>query len=367
MLGGDTGPIVPRIGPVSLAAMRRRTFLSLAGLLGIGACATRQATAGNRYYSGPISDHFDGTAFFNPGGQPPRGFGDFLRWQLGPKKAPWPSHVGITQRKPEARVDGLRVTMVNHATLLIQAGGRNILTDPVWSRRVSPFAFAGPARIHPPGVAFDDLPPIDVVLLTHNHYDHMDIATLQRLHARDAMPVVTPLGNDAILREAIDGIDARAGDWEDVIAAGGVTVRLLRCHHWSSRKPGDRRHALWCSFAVDTPVGRVLVVGDTGFDGGRPYEAAARHGPYRLAVLPIGAYAPRWFMRDQHQNPAEAVAGFRACGAEQAIACHWGTFQLTDEGRDDPPRALARALKAANIAPETFRVVPPGEVWDVPA
>ena len=160
---------------------------------------------GNAYYRGPVSDHFDGEAFFNPGGIPPRGFGDLLRWQFGGDKATWPEGVGIVPARPDARVADLRVTLVGHASVLIQAGGVNVLTDPVWSRRVSPVSFAGPARVTAPGIAFDDLPDIDVVLLSHNHYDHMDIETLRRLHDRFAMPVVTPLGNDTILRDAIGG------------------------------------------------------------------------------------------------------------------------------------------------------------------
>lgn len=322
---------------------------------------------GNRYYQGPISDHFDGEAFFNPGGIPPRGFGDLLRWQFGGKRADWPGSVGITQAKPAPRVNDLRVTMVGHASILIQAGGKNILIDPVWSQRVSPFSFAGPARVTAPGIAFDDLPPIDVVLLSHNHYDHLDIATLRRLHARFAMPVLTPLGNDTILRDAVDGIDVTAGDWDEVLEGGGVTVRLLQCHHWSARGTRDRSHALWCSFAIETAAGRIFASGDTGYDAGRPYDVAAAHGPYRLAIIPIGAYAPRWFMKGQHQNPEEAVAGFQTLRARHALAMHWGTFQLTDEAREEPPEKLRLALAAADISPDRFRAVAPGTVWDVPA
>ncbi|WGH77762.1 MBL fold metallo-hydrolase [Jannaschia ovalis] len=347
--------------------MRRRTFLGLGALLGIGACTVREAKMGNRYYAGPPSDHFDGTEFFNPGGQPPRGFRDLLRWQIAGDKADWPDRVGITQEKPAERVTDLRVTMVGHATVLIQVAGLNLLTDPVWSRRASPFSFAGPARVTAPGVAFADLPPIDAVLMSHNHYDHMDIATLRRLHERFAMPVLTPLGNDTIMREGVSGLDARAGDWGEVLAVDGARIRLLPCHHWSARGANDRRHALWASFAIETAAGKILHIGDTGFDEGRPYAAAAAHGPFRLAILPIGAYAPRWFMRFQHQNPEEAVAGMEIAGARHVLAHHWGTFQLTDEAREEPPERLRAALDAKGIAAQRFRAIPPGAAWDVPA
>ena len=343
---------------------------ALGGVLGAAACAVGAVRSdggggANPYYDGPVSDHFDGTRFFNPGGQSPAGLGALLRWQLGGGRAEWPDAVAVTQALPEPRVAGLRVTMVNHATMLLQAGGVNLLTDPVWSRRVSPVSFAGPARVAAPGVPFDRLPPIDAVLVSHNHYDHLDVETPRRLHAAHAMPVLTPLGNDAILREAVPGIDVRAADWGGTLEAGGVAARLLPCHHWSARGARDRSMALWAAFLLETPAGRVFHVGDTGFDGGRPYRDL---GPdIRLAVLPIGAYAPRWFMAPQHQNPAEAVEGFRLSGARHALGHHWGTFQLTNEAREEPPARLRAALAAAGVAPDRFRTLPNGGVWDVPA
>lgn len=330
---------------------------------------TRRA---NRYYSGPVSDHYDGTLFFNPGGEPPSGVSALLRWQFGGGRVPWPAEWAspFPQTVPERRVEGERlvVTMVGHATLLIQTAGLNILTDPVWSLRASPFTFAGPRRIGPPGVAFEDLPPIDLVLLSHNHYDHLDLATLARLHREHDPQVITPLGNDTIVRGAISGMRVSAHDWGEVTAFGSVPIHIEPAHHWSARGTRDRRMALWAGFVVETPDGKIYIVGDTGFHDGINYRAAAeKHGGFRLAVLPIGAYEPRWFMKAQHQNPDEAVQGMLLARARHAVGHHWGAFRLTDEAFDEPPAHLEAALDHHGVPRDRFRALHPGEVWEVPA
>lgn len=326
----------------------------------------------NPYYSGPAKPHFDGKRFFNPGGEAPLGFRDVLKWQTNGQRAKWPDTAPspFGSVRPEPGIDGnaLRVTMVGHATLLVQVAGLAILTDPVWSQRVSPFSFAGPKRINPPGITFDHLPPIDIVLVSHNHYDHLDTATLKRLWRAHDPLVVTPLGNDVIMRRAVPKMRIAALDWHDTVDAGnGTTVHVEPTHHWSARGVGDRRMALWSSFVVAAPAGKVYFAGDTGFHGGENYRALAeRHGPMRLAILPIGAYAPRWFMKSQHQDPDEAVRGMLLSRAEHAIGCHWGTFQLTDEPIDEPRQRLIEALRRHGVEPERFRPMLPGEVWDVP-
>ncbi|WP_136658169.1 MBL fold metallo-hydrolase [Nitratireductor sp. XY-223] len=327
----------------------------------------------NKYYSGPVSDHFDGTFFFNPGGRPPNGLRDLLKWQFGEKRNRWPARFDspFSGAAPVSGVDGddLRVTMVGHATMLIQVAGLNILTDPVWAQRVSPLSFVGPKRVNAPGIAFDRLPDIDLVLLTHNHYDHLDIETLKRLHKHHKPLVVTPLGNDKIVHEAVKGMQIRTGDWGDSFeVAGGVRIHIEPCHHWSARGSRDRRMALWGAFILETPAGRIYHVGDTGFHGGVNYRAAFRKfGGFRLAILPIGAFEPRWFMKDHHQNPREAVEGFEICAADHAVGHHWGTFPLTNEAIDEPLAALKEALRQKSIDPARFRPLRPGESWDVPA
>jgi L-ascorbate metabolism protein UlaG (beta-lactamase superfamily) len=328
----------------------------------------------SRYYNGPVSDHFDGTRFFTPDGPPPKGRRDLLRWLVDRRrrapKAKWPAWAPSPYAdRPPPRVDGAiwRISYVGHASLLIQTAGLNMLLDPVWSQRVSPFRFAGPKRVNDPGIAFADLPPIDVVLVSHGHYDHLDLATLSRIAASHRPRVITPLGNDTIMRNHDSTIAAEGHDWGGRVEIGaGLAVTLVPTQHWSARSLSDRNMMLWASFVIDTPSGRIYFVGDSGYGDGRTFRSVRDHyGPFKLAILPIGAYEPRWFMRDQHMNPAESVQALIDCGAELALAHHHGTFQLTDEAIDAPRLALAEALSAAGIAHERFRVLQPGQVWEL--
>ena len=324
------------------------------------------------YYEGPPSDHFDGSRFFNPvdraaarGPQPaPTRF--MSRMISGEGRAEWPERVPVTPTIPPARVEGQRllVTWIGHASTLVQTQGLNILADPTWSDRASLFSFAGPKRVRAPGVRFEDLPKIDLVLVSHNHYDHMDLPTLKRLWQRDRPLIVTSLGNDTILGRA--GIEAKALDWKGEIGLGAAKVIVEPVHHWGSRWGSDRNRALWSGFTVRLPGGNIFFAGDTGWGGGHWAGDAARSGPFRLAILPIGAYEPREVMAKSHLNPEESVAAFERLGAARALGMHWGTFQLTFEAIDDPPRRLAAAVKARGIAADRFFVTEVGRTVEVP-
>jgi L-ascorbate metabolism protein UlaG (beta-lactamase superfamily) len=347
---------------------RRRIVAALAAVsaLATGGIAARAKL--QRYYDGPVSDHFDGTYFVDPNGAAPKKLPDLLRWWASSSKAKWPDWApGDTDTPPGSVTDSLRVSYVGHASLLIQTAGLNILIDPVWSERASPFGFVGPKRVNDPGIPFKSLPPIDIVLVSHNHYDHLDAATLSRLAVAHAPRVITPLGNDTIMQSHDAAIKAEAYDWgNEVTLAPGVTVTLVPLRHWSARGVTDRNKALWAGFVIATPWGRIYHVSDSSYGDGAQFRSAReRFGPFRLAVLPIGAYEPRWFMKDQHMNPEESVRAFVDCGAELALAHHHGTFQLTDEAIDAPEKALVVARTAAGIAPERFRTLRPGQVWEL--
>lgn len=321
------------------------------------------------YYSGPLSDHFDGARFFNPDRRAePRGVGDVLRWRLSGSRQSWPDRYPspFAAARPSGLTPvGLRAIFVGHATFLIQIGGLSILTDPVWSERASPFSGVGPRRHNPPGIAFDDLPPIDAVLISHNHYDHLDLSTIERLWRRDQPQIIAPLGNDAIIQARDPAIVVTTLDWgQRTVLAPGATVSAVPAQHWSARTLNDRNHALWAGFVIEARGRTVYFAGDTGFGDGRIFSGiAAGHRRIDLALLPIGAYEPRWFMAEQHMNPDDAVRAFQRLRAKQALGFHWGTFQLTDEAVDLPALDLGRALATRDIPSKRFLAARPGQVW----
>lgn len=351
--------------------MKRRKFLKWLGIGSLGFFGSGATFAAwkpsNFYYKGPKSDHYNGVNFFNPEGVEPRTLAEVAKWQWQGGKAKWPQEYPspFDKAKPDARVEGndIKITMIGHATLLVQVAGLNFITDPVFVERASPVQFAGPKRVNPPGVRFEDLPPIDYVLLSHNHYDHLDLESLDRLVKEHDAEIICPLGNDVIVADKNSNAKFITGDWGDVAELNNdCRVHFEPAHHWSARGVKDRRMALWAAFVLETPQGKIYHVGDTGFHDGINYKALAeKHGEMRASILPIGAYEPRWFMKGQHQNPDEAVQGHLLCKSQVTIAHHWGTFQLTNEAIEAPLEALAEAKNKHGLADEAFVVLRPGE------
>lgn len=313
----------------------------------------------------PHSDHFNGKTFFQPG-QPHTGglLRDFWRWKFTAKSGPWPGRV-LTPPPASLPIvaDGQCVaTWIGHASFLLSSGRLNILVDPVFSDRASPVGWAGPRRVHPPGIALRDLPRVDAVLLSHDHYDHCDTAALRLLAAGAAREAVfvAPLRHRDLLVAAGAGRIVELDWWDQHILAEGAVVTLTPSRHWSNRLGTPRNYRLWGGFFINLDARRVWFVGDSGYDATIFQAIRARCGPPDFAMVPIGAYEPRWFMAPMHMNPAEAVQTHCDVGANVSVAMHWGTFQLTDEGHQEPVAALAAARAAAGLRAQDFRVVQPG-------
>ena len=309
----------------------------------------------------PVSDHCDGERFFNPGAPVAHTLTDVIRWQLTSQRVTWPAWVDDPPAAalPEPKRDELVVTFVNHATFLLRTPTLSILTDPVFSDRASPLSWIGPRRVRRPGLALEALPRIDVVLVSHNHYDHMDVETLSRIARRDCPLAVTGLGNADVL--ASTGLSKIVElDWWSTHATGDIHIVMAPAQHFSARGVSDRNRSLWGSFLLRWPSKQAYFAADSGYTAYYK-EIRRRYGPTDVALLPIGAYEPRWFMREMHMNPAEAVAAHRDLHSPLSLGMHFGTFRLTDEGIDEPPRALAEARAAAGIAEHSFRVPGFGE------
>ncbi len=319
-------------------------------------------------YQGPKSDHFDGETFRNRVPTKTKGFEDFLRWRRTRVAGSWPEWIDAEPgpAPPERVADGrLRLTFVNHSTLSAQMDGPNILTDPIWSDRTSPLSWAGPERVRPPGIRFEDLPPIDAVIISHNHYDHLDIPTLQEIERVHGAPVYAGLGNAAFLDS--EGISSPVDmDWWDTIELGkGVELTAVPCQHFSGRGISDRNKTLWMGFVIKGPSGAVYFAGDTGY-GPHFEEIAERFAPLRLSILPIGAYKPADFMSPIHVSPAESVQAHQVLGAPVSVGMHFGTFPLADDGFEDPIKDLKRALNEQSVPEESFWVLDFGEGREVP-
>jgi L-ascorbate metabolism protein UlaG (beta-lactamase superfamily) len=340
------------------------TTLAIAAGTALGAILI----GGKRYaapaYQGPVSDHFDGTRFHNRE-RSEHGFAAVLKWVANRQKGFWPDWIESSPgAPPPRRVEGARVTFINHSTVLLQVAGANILTDPIWSERTSPVDFAGPKRHRAPGIRLEDLPKIDAILISHNHYDHLDLPTLETLVRRDAPLILTPLGNRAFLqREGIAG-SVDLDWWQSHRLTDGVTITMVPARHFSGRGLGDRDRTLWCGFVVVARGASYYFAGDTGY-GDHFAEIGRRFAPIELSMLPIGAFLPRWFMAPVHTDPQQVVRAHRDLGARRSMAIHFGTFGLGDDGLEDPTRELAEAKKKAGLGDEEFWVLREGEARDI--
>lgn len=319
-------------------------------------------------WEGPASDHFDGERFFNLEATRTFGSGSGIKWLLGAGERGHYPTVAANEHRPELapEVDGAdwECTMINHATVLIRMGGLNILTDPVWSNEVSPVAGIGPSRHRPAGIAWDELPRIDVCLLSHDHYDHFDVATLRRLQQRDKPLFIVPLGMRALLEYHIGEARIAERDWWQTVQLKDLAVTLTPAHHWSNRYRGsrNRNRSLWCGFWIEKKAGpAVYFAGDTAMT--RAFgDIRQRLGRADLAIIPIGAYKPDW-LRSHHISPDEALQAFRTLGAREALGCHFGTWQLGYEGYNETLQDLAAARGKYGISADRFRAAENGRSY----
>jgi L-ascorbate metabolism protein UlaG (beta-lactamase superfamily) len=339
----------------------RRAWVKITGaaaLLGLGgACAHRSLMSAGPGYRGAVSDHFDGERFFNPRCTDKREKGDLMKWMRTRKKKEWPATTEADFVTPDLRPcapgEALRVTFIGHATFLIQTPQGNLLTDPFFSERSSPVSWAGPRRSRRPAIDLAALPKIDAVLISHNHYDHLDLPSLRALHERFEPLFIAGLGIGAFLQS--HGL-TRTQDldwWEKNTPKPGLDVTFVPARHWSNRGSGGPNTTLWGGFWLNTGGKSLYFAGDTGYC---PYfkEIREKLGSPDLALLPIGAYEPRWFMGQHHMNPDDAVQAHLDLAARRSVGMHFGTIQLTDEGIDDPKADLATALTTASVAAPAF-------------
>lgn len=323
-----------------------------------------------KFYSGPPSNHFDGEHFYNPPiGQPRVGAGLF-QWLANRQPGPWRKWVDAAPGPiPPERVEGgaIRATFIGHSSVLLQFEGINVLLDPIWSKRASPVSFAGPKRHRPPGIRFEHLPKIHLVLQSHDHYDHFDVPTLRRI-AREWKPnFAVPLGVAPRLvskRIATASQIAELDWWQPAQFSDSVRITAVPARHFSGRGLRDRNRTLWSGYVIESPSGTIVFAGDTAY-GPHFAEIAARFPKIRLALIPIGAYRPQWFMGPVHISPSDAVRAHKEVGAATSIGIHFGTFHLADDGEDEPVTELQRALDQEKERLR-FWTLDPGEGRDIP-
>lgn len=290
----------------------------------------------------PVSDHYDGKKFFNPEKNEDKSLWDVMKWKMFTDAAEWPESVP-NKTHPFHKMapnDKAVVTFINHATFLIQFQDLILLTDPIFSERASPYSFAGPKRVRAPGLKLEEIPSLDVVVISHNHYDHLDLDSLVQLDKKFQPLFLVPLGDEKLLKSA--GIqNVREMDWWDVHEIREHRISFVPTQHWSARGLFDKRESLWGGFFISSPNFKTYFGGDTGY-AKHFTDTRLRLGAPDLALLPIGAYAPRDFMKVSHMNPEESYQAHKDLAATLSIGMHFGTFPLTDESIDEPVERLGK-------------------------
>jgi len=306
----------------------------------------------------PLSDHYDGSSFFNPDDHHMHSIFDLLKWKFTSSASKWPDTIENKKYDlPRLSSEKALVTFINHASFYIQVNGLNIITDPVYSERVSPLTFAGPKRVREPGVDIDSLGKVDVVIISHNHYDHLDARTLKDLNNKYKPLFLVPLGDYRIMH--ILGIkNVKEMDWWETVEVKGVKIHFTPAQHWSARGLMDKCDSLWGSYLIESESSKIYFAGDTGY-GKHFKKIHEKYGAPDLSLLPIGAYAPRWFMKFHHMDPEDAVLAHKDLQSKMSFGMHFGVFQLTDEPIDEP----IEKLNSFNI--DNFKVLDIGETFKI--